>query len=354
MSRLISSSFSLSTLLIVSGFLLGADCLGVPLDDDDAAEPLLMATNAGSVGRFAGELDSASTLWTASILDSNRVSLAADGATAYVGAGDEVAAFALDGAGTMDPLWSWGAPDDVVALAGPASGRLFVMTNSTLHGLDTNGGELWSVDLLIDLGGVSDDALAVSGSDLILGGDPTRRLDPSTGSVTHTLATGSSDVSDLVISGGVAYIGAASSLIAASSSTLTEQWSVPTTAAVDQVAVSGTSVAYAERGGVVGVVTLTGNPVFDTATSDVYDALLVVENLVVAARLDGALFAWDELDGTEIWSAPELSGPVGSLDSNTVTAFYGHGDVLEGINLSDGSTLWQLSTSGEPVAVLAL
>lgn len=341
-------------LLLAAGtVLLGADCLGIT-DDDDDGEPVMFATDGGVIARYSGTSAEALPVWRSDISSANSVSLVDDGTTSYVGAGTVVSAFSLDAAGEQEPLWTWSAPDSVVAMAGPGSGLVFVMTTSTLHGLATDGGEVWSVDLLIDLGGVSDAALDFDNGDLILGGDPTRRLDPSSGAVTHTIDTGSSDVSAVRALGGVAYLATASGVLAVGSSALDEQWFHATSAEVDALAVTGSSVGYAVRGGVVGVLAAGGNPVFDSGSdTGVFDGLLLVQNLLVAARSDGSLLAWDEVDGTQVW-AEDHAGPVGALDANGLTVFYGHGGDLEALNLSDGSTLWTLTTTGSPVAVNAL
>ncbi len=350
----LASLVSTLTLLGLGSILLvGADCLGSFVDDDDG-EPVILATDAGFLGRISGTDSEGTTVWTGSIDGANRVSMVEDGTTVYVGAGSTVAAFPLDNSGSAIADWTWSAPDDVVALAGPGVGAVFVMTTSTLHAVGTEGGEIWSLDLLVDLSGVSDDALGFEGGDLILGGDPTRRLDPSNGDVTHSLATGSSDVSDLVVSGGVAYIGSATGVVAASSGALAEQWTHATDGEVDELAASAGGVAYAVRGGVVGFLTSGGNPVFDSgAETGVFDGLVISQNVVIAARADGALLAWDELDGTEVWNE-SLTGPVGDVEANDRTVFYGHGDELEALALSDGSSLWRLTTTGGPAAVLAL
>jgi|GEM_PF-1701341 len=340
-------------LLVSSSSLLGADCLGVLLDDDDS-ESVVLATDSGYLGRLAGTSTEASTTWTGEIANSNRVSVVADAESVYVGAASQVRAVALTGLGEQAETWTWSAPDDVVALAGPGDGRLYVMTTSTLHALGTDGGEIWSVDLLLDLTGVADDAIAFGGGALILGGNPVRRLNPATGAVTHTLTTGSTDVSAVAVSGGVAYIATATGVVAAAAADLVQQWEHPTSAEVDEVHATASSIAYAVRGGEVGLLAIGGNPVFDSGSeTGVFDGLLIAQNLVVAARADGDLLAWDEGDGSLIWSE-SLSGPVGGLDANGVTVFYGHGDELEALNLSDGSTLWRLSTTGSPTAVLAL
>jgi len=351
----LSSLSSLSLLFITGSLLVGADCLGGVVDDDDDGEPLISATDGGAIQRLSGTDSVGSTVWTGEIASANRVSVVADAAAVYVGAGSVLSSFPLDGSGDHEEAWTWAAPDDVVALAGPGSGAVYVMTTSTLHAISTSaGGELWSVDLLLDLSGVADDAIAFASGSLIVGGDPTRRLDPSNGDVTHTYATGSTDVSDIAISGGTAYLATGSGVVAVAASDLSEQWTLPTSAAVDEVASGADGVAYAVRGGVIGVATSGGNPVFDSGDeTGVFDALVVSQNLVMAARADGTVLALDEADGTEVWQAA-LAGPVGGLDANAQTAFYGHADVIEALAMSDGSSLWSLVTTGNPAAVLAL
>ena len=344
-------------LLLLSTVLVGADCLGVIGDDDDAEE-VLIATDAGSLGLWSGGEGETSAVWTTSIASANRVALAVDADTVYVGAGAEVSAFPL-AAATEDQaaVWTWSAPDDVVALAGPGGGSLFVMTTSTLHALsDLDGGELWTLDLLIDLSGVSDDAVGLDGGDLVLGGNPTRRIDPSSGAVTHEYGTTSSDVSGLVVSGGTVYLAAAEGVVALSSSSLTEQWVHATAVEVDAVAVSSAGVAFAERGGGVGSLALSnGNPVFVTDDLDVFDGLLVTSGVIVAARSDGALLGWDEATGDMAWDPiTAFGGPVGGLDANPQTIFYAHSSVLDAVNVSDGSSFFSLSPSGSPIAVTAL
>lgn len=345
-------------LLLLSTVLTGADCLGVLPDDDDAGEEVLVATDAGSLGLWsAGEVET-TAIWTTTIPSANRVALAVDADTVYVGAGADISAFPLGATeGSQEALWTWTASDDVVAMAGPGDGALFVMTTSMVHALsDEDGGELWSVDLLIDLSGVADDALGYDGGNLVLGGNPTRRLDPATGAVTHEYPTSSSDVSDLEVDGGSVYLAAAEGVVALTSATLTESWVHPTAIEVDEVAVGASGVGFALRGGGIGMLVAdNGTPVFTTDAQDVYDGLLIAGGLLVVARSDGAVLAFDEADGTEPWAPLEtLGGPVGGMDANAQTLFYGHASVLDGINLSDGSSLFGLSPSGRPVAVTAL
>jgi hypothetical protein len=343
----------LAVLLLASTVLVGADCLGSLIDDDDG-EPVLYATNGGEVGRVGSTGFEAIDIWSGSIPSANRVVMVVDATQAYVGGGTSVASFALEASGENVEVWTWSAPDDVVAMAGPGGGVLFVMTTSSLHGLGTDGGEIWSVDLLLDMSGVADSALGFGGGTLVLGGDPTRRLDPGTGQVTHTLATGSTDVSAVVVGGASVYIATSTGLMAASAGTLTEQWFHETDAEIDAVAASADAVAYAVRGGVVGLLTSGGNPVFDTgAQTGVFDGLALAGNLVLAARADGTLLGWDEADGAELWSATR-SGPVGGLGATADTVYYGHGSDLEALSLSDGGNLWTRTTSGNPVAVLPL
>ncbi len=345
------------SLLLLSTVLTGADCLGV-LGDDDDGERVLVGTDGGSLSLWsAGEIETTS-IWTTSIASANRVALVVDSDTVYVGAGAEIAAFPLEADSiSQAALWTWSAPDDVVAMAGPGSGAVFVMTTSTLHALsDEDGGELWTVDLLLDLSGVSDDALGFANGDLILGGNPTRRLDPSTGATTHQIAMASSDVSDLQVVGGTVYLAAAEGVVALTSSSLSPLWTYDTPVQVDAVAVSSAGVGFAERGGGVGSLTLgTGSPSFTTDASDVYDGLLAAAGLVVAARSDGTLLAFDEVDGSAPWEPLDsFGGPVGGLDGNNQTLFYGHSSVLDGVNASDGSSLFSLTPNGRPVAVVAL
>jgi outer membrane protein assembly factor BamB len=268
----------------------------------------------------------------------------------FGGSGSTVAAWDEAGA----ELWSWGAPDDVVALAGPGGGAVFVLTVSTLHALSsTDGGELWGVDLLLDLPGVADAAIAFGDGALFVGGDPMRRLSTSDGSVTAEIGVGSDDVSGIVVDGGSIYVAGPSSVLAATTS-FEPLWEVSAGGAVDRVAVSSGTVAYAVRGGGVGAVSAgAGDPLWASNDSEVWDGLFARSGLAVAARSDGALSAFDLGTGTSVWTV-DGSSPVGGLHGSDTTVFYAHGDLLDGINLEDGSSLWTLSPSGRPVAVRAL
>ena len=342
-------------LLLLATIELDADGDGV-LDDDDAGDEVLVATDAGTLGLWSATELEVTSIWRTDIPSANRVALTADSDTVYDGPGSEISAFPLAASSeSQEALWTWSAPDDVVALVGPGGGAVYAMTTSTLHAIaDGDGGELWSIDLLLDLTGVSDDALVYDGGDLILGGNPVRRIDPNSGAVTNEYETTSSDVSGLAISGGVVYVAAAEGVLALSSGALVEQWVHATAVEVDAVAVGSAGVAFAERGGGVGSLAANGNPVFVSADQDVYDGLLAVEGLVVAARSDGALLGFDAADGASVWVVDSLGGPVGGLDATGLTIFYGHANVLDGVNVSDGSALFSLSPSGRPVAIDAL
>ena len=117
-------------LLTVGSLLVGADCLGSLVDDDDG-DPLLFATDGGVVARFSGTPVEALPVWRGAIDASNSVSMVDDGSTTYVGAGSTVSAFLLDAADEQQAVWTWSAPDSVVAMAGPGNGLVFVMTTSS-------------------------------------------------------------------------------------------------------------------------------------------------------------------------------------------------------------------------------
>ncbi|HCP47831.1 MAG TPA: hypothetical protein DIU15_17455 [Deltaproteobacteria bacterium] len=342
--RVASSLATLALLLALGGCDLG-------LFDDDGAG-FLVGTDAGKVFHLIGGDSQASFGWEADIAASSKVVMDGSGDDILVGSGQEVVALS---AMTGESLW--GQPvslgDDVVAVAGPLSGVAIVMTlEPFLVGIDmADGSELWRLDLLLS-GNASDDAVAVGSSGVFLGGTEILKLDPQTGAeqAYYNTGTGSSYVVDIQVAGGTVYAGLEDGVVALSASTLSEEWRHPTADEVDNVSVGGSSVFYSVIGGGVGALTqLGGNLVGEAEDGSVFEALSVGGNLLLAARSDGTLLAYDEADMAEVWTIDGAAGAaVRDLVTSGDTIFYAAGSYVDGINLSDGSSLWSYDPSGNP------
>lgn len=333
--------------LVAVMILPGADCLG-PIDDDDG-EPVLIGTDDGQVQLLSASEEQVSTTWTGGIDPSSEVLIATAGDDVFVASGQE-----LRGFGVADGSEFWSAPvsfaSNVVAVA-QGGGLVYVMTFDSLVALDvSDGAEAWRVELF-DLGDPADAALAYGDGAVFVGGDPIVRLSASTGAQTHD-SDGSSQISDIVASGGTLYIGTPQGVQALDTSDLSEQWLHPA-GSVDHVVVGGVSVFYSVFGGGVGALTPSGNPTGEALDGDVIDALAIGDNLLLAARSDGLLFALDEADMSEVWNVVGDS-EIWALSANRQTVFFATGGSLDGLNLADSSSLWSFTSSGRVVAAQAL
>lgn len=327
-----------------------AGCDELPFDGD--GDPVVVVTSTGEVQRLSAGDDSASALWTASIDSSNQVSIAADGSDLFVASGQEIGAWDRDSGEAI-----WDAPvameTEVVALAGVGGGAVFARTFDALVALQAaDGGEIWRLDGL-DLAGAADSALAYGSGAVFLGGSPMRRIDPASGGVTDEEA-GDQDTSEIAVGGSTLYAGMSSGVQAFGAAGLSFQWENPTADGVDHLSVGDDSVLYSVLGGGVGALTLGGNPIGEAQDGEVFDALAISGNLLLAARTDGTLFAFDEAQVEEVWVVEDTQGTVWDLAVNDRTVFYAVDGVLEAINLEDAAALWTHNTDGNIVAVEAL
>ena len=335
--------------------LLGAcgDFLG---DDDDVEGDLfVLANDQGNVQLLAGGDVSAALLWEGEVAPAVSAVMVSDGLSLFVGSATEVAAFSQS-TGTLQ--WSTPATitGDAVALAGPGSGAVYAMTlDGSLSAIDlVDGSTIWTLDLLVDLPGASDDALLYSGGVLFLGGDPIRALSPSDGSLLASYSSGDSYVSDLAVVDGTLFAGLADRVVALSVSSLEELWSYPTSDEVDNLVAGGGSVFFSVVGGGVHLLTLSGNPVASAGDDGVFQALTRSNNnLLLAARSDATLFAWDEVALEEVWSLTEADTPVQGLVASGASVFYGNAGYVDGISAVDGSSLWYYQ-AGSPAGLLGL
>ncbi len=325
-------------------------------DDDDVEGDLFaLANDQGNVQALAGGDVSAALLWEGEIAPSATAVMASDGDSLYVGSATEVVAFSQ-----ATGAQQWAAPatltGDAVALAGPGGGAVYAMTlDGSLSAISVLDGSIsWTLDLLVDLPGASDDALLYSDGVLFLGGDPIRALSPTDGSLLVSYSTGDSYVSDLAVVGGTLFAGLADRVVALSSSSLGELWSHPTSDEVDNLVAGGGSVFFSVVGGGVHLLTDSGNPVASAGGDGVFQALArSSSNLLLAARSDATLFAWDEFALEEQWSLSEADTPVQGLVVSGSSVFYGNAGYVDGINASDGSSLWYYQ-AGVPAGLLGL
>ena len=342
--------------LLVLLFSLGSVLAGCDLfiDDEDSGDLFVLATDQGSLQLLSGGTASASLVWDVEIAAAGKVSIVSDGSSIFAGSGAEVGAFSQASGVAL-----WPAPaslgGDVVALAGPGEGAVYAMTlDGTLAALDvTAGALLWSVDLLIDLPGSADDALLFAQGSVLLGGDPIRNLDPADGSVRASYPSGDSYVSDMAVIDDTLFAGLADGVVALSVESMSEQWRYSTADEVDNLVATSSGVFFSVVGQGAELLTTTGNPIAVAGDDAVFEALgASSDNLLLGARSDGTLFAWDEAALSEQWSVADLSLPVHDLVVRGESVFYGHGLFVDGINLSDGGSLWIYSSPGNPVAML--
>lgn len=325
--------------------LVGCDIFG---DDPIAGDAAFAITDTGTVLKLVSGDDAVDAPWTATVASGSEAVAQTSGDDLIVAVGSTIHAVAgTDGA----VLWTWDAPSTVTALAGPVGGVVAVLTLDSLHGLgEGDGGEVWTHDLL-DLPGVSDHALGAAGEHFVLGGAPARVLNAGTGDVAAAADLGVGTVQELAVSGSRAVFGGTTGLVAATVPGLSAEWTLPTDDEVDRLTVGG-SFYYALLGGGVGGVDSDGTLLFETAVGDLFTALAAGGGLLVGARTDGTVFAWDGTTGAESWpiSAPE---PVTGLAIGGSTLFFLHGDVIDVANLADGADIGQHTADGTPVAIAA-
>ncbi len=336
--------------LILAPLLVATNC--DPLLDDDDGEPLVIATSQGEVQRLSAGDELASSVWTADIDPSNAVSILAAGNDLFVASGQEVRAWDLEsGDAVWDPPVSLATV--AVALAGPGSGSVFVRTSDALVAFQVaDGAEVWRLEGL-DLGDPSDDALVYGSGSLFLGGDPIMRIDPGTGAVLDE-AAGSPDISDLGVADGTLYAGTPTGVQAFSASSLAFQWEHETIDQVDNLVVGDISVFYSVLGGGVGAMTLSGNPTGSAEDGEVFSVLAISNNLLLAGRSDGTLFAFDETDVSEVWALLTRTEAAWDLAASDASVFYAVEGILDGLNLEDAAQLWIHNPGGEVVAVEAI
>lgn len=341
---------ALLPLLLLAPLLAATSCDG--LIDDDDGEPIVIATSEGEVQRLAAGDEAAGSVWTDEIDPANRVSIVAEGSDLFVASGQEVRAWDLD---TGDVLWDPAVSLATVAveLAGPGSGSIFVRTSDALVAFQVaDGAEVWRLDGL-EVSTAAPDALAFGSGSLFLGGDPIMRIDPGTGDVLDEVA-GSQDISDVAVADGTLYAGTPTGVQAFSASDLGFLWEHETIDQVDHLVVGDISVFYSVFGGGVGALTLSGNPTGEAEDGEVFSALAISQNLLIAGRSDGTLFAFDENDVSEVWALLTREGAPKDVAANDRSVFYAVEGLLDGLNLEDAAQLWVHNPGGDVVAVEAL
>lgn len=328
----------------------------------DDGVPLIVATDRGRVARLDAGEDEATEAWAADVPDSSTVDILVDSQEVYVAAGDEVAAFDLS---TGSAVWT--APHSfgvtVVRLAGPIDGILFALTFDDLVALDVaSGDELWSQDLNLTLTDAADEALVADADTLVLGGDPIRSIDPTTGDVLQEFDAPDSDIRALELSGGVVYAGLADGLVALDSGSLTESWRIDTSAQVDNLTLGAGAVLYSILGGGLAAASLGGAPGGAAADGEIFQHVAVADSQYLGVRADGLLAAWDSEafggcslggDCATAWEVPPGSATVDALAVGTDAIYYPDGGILEAVASADGGALWSYQFDGNVVAAVA-
>ena len=151
------------------------------------------------------------------------------------------------------------------------------------------------------------------------------------------------------------FAGLADRVVALALPQLSEVWSHPTSDEVDNLVVGGAAVFYSVLGAGVGLLTTSGNPVASADDDGVYEALAMgPDNLLLGARSDAVLLAWDETALEEQWTVTDVSVPVQGLASAGTSVFYGNGGYVDGISAVNGNSLWVYQASGAAAGLLGI
>ena len=244
--------------------------------------------------------------------------------------------------------------DQVVGLVS-GDGRAYGLGFTALTAVDVaTGAVAWTLDFTSQsVTNVSfADPVFAAGS-VYLGGDPVRKIDGATGLVEATYSTGDSEMLGLAAADSAVYIGTRNGIFALTPD-LVETWRHAPGEEVDRIAPTNVGVFYSQVGAGVGLVTRQGGPVWNDDDGGVYEALVATENLVLGARLQGTLEAWTPSDGVSAWTANETSSPVRGLAVSNSTVFFAGGGFVQGLDLTDGTVLWEWSPAMAPVGLSAL
>jgi outer membrane protein assembly factor BamB len=334
--------------LLLVAFTAGCDLL---LGDDDDGDPGLVGDAGGTVYRLSGGVDTVDVIWTADVAVTDSISFATAGSTVIVAAGSRVHGFAED---SGDELWTADVIDQVVALT-QGDGRAYALSFTALTAIDVDDGSIvWTLDFTADaIVGVSFADPVFSGSAVILGGDPVRRVDAASGIVSATYATSDTEMLGLAADGSEVFVGTRNGIFGLSGG-LDETWSLARTDDVDRIVPTPAGIFYSQVGAGVGLVSDAGAALWNEDDGAVYEALVAGEGVVVGARLQGTVHAFNPTDGTSLWSVDTTSSPVRGLAVSGTTVLYGGGMFVQGLDLNDGSVLWEWSPGAGPVGVAAL
>jgi outer membrane protein assembly factor BamB len=329
----------------------GCDFLFPTVDDEDDGDPGLVGDAAGTVYRLVGGLDSVSVVWTATVATADSVSFASVGDTVVVGAGTQV--HGLD-AETGDELWVADVIDQVIGMTS-GDGRVYAHSFTALTAIDVAEGTIaWTQDFTVEgITGVSFADPVFANGGVVLGGDPVRRFTGANGMISGTYATGDTEMLGLATDGTTLYVGSSNG-ISALNSGLQESWVVAPGEEVDRIALTTGGVVFSQVGVGVSLVSEDGVEGWDDASGAVYDALVPAEDIAIAARLQGTVHAFNSADGSESWAVTETSGPVRGLGLSGTTVLYAGGAFVQGLDLADGTVLWEWSPAAAPVGLFAL
>ncbi|MEE2830337.1 MAG: PQQ-binding-like beta-propeller repeat protein, partial [Myxococcota bacterium] len=274
--------------------------------------------------------DGVETVWTAAVASSNRVPIALSGGRVLVGSDNALHAFDLV---TGAALWPENlGSSDVVEVVPSDLGLVFVLTFDELRAVDEDSGEtLWVRDLLLDLDGVADEAMDYGAGALFLGGDPLRKMDPSTGLVLAERQLGSSNLSALDERDGSIYVAGDEGVQALSSFDLELVWTSPTTAYADNVVVNSNTVFHSVLGEeLVLLDRWSGGWLASTAEGQVFERLGAVGSRLLAGRSDGTLVALTDGELDLLWEQPGDT-PVRAIGGLAQSVFYAHGNNIDGL-----------------------
>ncbi len=330
-------------------------------DDPPEGATLFVGTDAGEIVRLSVGEEESTALWTSEIEASATVVVLARGGDVFASSGQEV--LGLD-AETGEAIWTERVllGDTVTNLAGPVEGLLFALAFNNLFALESGTGEIaWQKDLSFDLTDVSDGAIDAAEGSVVLGGNPIRRLDPSSGDVLDTYASGDSNIRQLRIAGGRALAGLPDGLVSLNLQGLGENWFIATADQVDNVAVDGATVVYSILGGGIAAASASGGAAQGAAEGDeIFQHVAAAEGLLLGVRADGALSAWDgtafasctaDAECATEWLVDDANATAHALEVADPDVFLANGAVLSRIGLADGSDLGSWQTEGSVVAI---
>ena len=309
--------------------------------DDDGGGDAGVVVLTGDGDLVAYSTNGATTAWGETVGSGSFGDLLVDGGLIFVAVeGSSVAA--MDSADGFEE-WSVGIGGTVSGNLALLGDTLFVQTADDVIALDANSGDqLWSRSY----SGLSG-AMATGDGALGCAGEPTLRLDPSSGSVEEEHDPGQI-VPEIAVTDGVVVLGGRYDVIALDASSMVEEWSYPLTDA----SASGITTALGDiyvstdNEGIYGFTSGSSSPFMQGLPTVPLDPPAYSDGLVYVTESYGDLFCLDAASGDELWSwetSGDFSGGVQVLGN---TVYLADGNALVGLDASSESADWEQSPGG--------